>query len=196
MRLVWHWINHTKYSIHNFGSLCIICWLFPNFIKFSFLKVVFNCLKCLTGLARQVMSQIFQKTDSCRTMTRSIAKPNCKIWRCRTTFGQKSNSVEGIHLWNFDSWRAYDRFLAPKLKWWLKPWKISNVIPKSSQCSNCVPSEVIVYMGTGTVCRRPLGWGRTTSLSYKPSHLVALTWAKLINLVHQHRSWKLCVMRR
>ncbi len=42
---------------------------FSNYIKFSFLKVVF---KCLNGLAPQAMSQIFKKTDNSRTMCSKV----------------------------------------------------------------------------------------------------------------------------
>ena len=78
----WH---HCK-IIEKYNLLTI-----SNFINLSFLKVVFKCKNGANFLKRQTTT---------KTMTRSITKQNCKVWRCRTTFGQSSFSVQGMHQWN------------------------------------------------------------------------------------------------
>ena len=60
------------------------------------MKLIF---KCMNNLAPAVLCPYVTKINN-RITTRGSANGNCRMAQHKTTFGQSSFSVKGIHLWN------------------------------------------------------------------------------------------------
>uniref|UniRef100_A0A8C1L0A4 Reverse transcriptase domain-containing protein n=1 Tax=Cyprinus carpio TaxID=7962 RepID=A0A8C1L0A4_CYPCA len=82
-----HCIILKKYNLLSYDS----------FIKLSFIKLIF---KCVNNLAPAVLCQYVTKTNTNGITTRGSANGNCRVAQRKTTFGQSSFSVKGIHFWN------------------------------------------------------------------------------------------------
>ena len=65
---------------------------FDNFIKFSFLKIIF---KCANDLAPSVLCPFVMKTK-----TRSAVSGNCTVEGHKSSFGQSCFSIIGTRFWN------------------------------------------------------------------------------------------------
>ena len=70
---------------------------FDNFIKFSFLKIIF---KCANNLAPSVLCPFVMKTKARSAATRGAVGGNCTVEGRKTYFGQSCFSVIGTRFWN------------------------------------------------------------------------------------------------